>query len=101
MWVLRKFYGGNGGCLPPTDKRVLSMTPEQIDLEFMHMIIDKRASDKASGEVSYEDSDYENYDTKTTEDDSRLSDIPTFGSEVDPHHHEEKESDWEDVEIDE
>jgi len=76
LWTLRKFYAGNGGCLPPTDPRILSMTPEQIDLEFTHMAVDQRLSDEASGNKVYEDAEYENYDKDTDDMDDKLSDMP-------------------------
>ena len=98
--MLRKFYAGNGGCLPPTDERIMCMTPEQIDLEFAHILIDKNLANKASGAVSYEDPGYEDYDTSTEANDNRLSDMPTFSSEVDPHQGQEKVDDWVDVDTD-
>lgn len=102
LWNLRKFYGGNGGCLPPTDPRILNMTPEQIDLEFSHMLLDQKL--KNGNKEVFEDAEYEGYDEDTDKFDSKLSDMPTFGSEVDPHHaltvKDQKEDDWEDVETD-
>jgi hypothetical protein len=100
MWTLRKFYAGNGGCLPPTDERILRMTPEQIDLEFAHIAIDRKIANKASGAVSYEDDEYDAYDEETDTNDSRLSDMPVFESEIDPYRRQEKEGDWVDVETD-
>lgn len=78
------------------------MTPEQIDLEFTHMLVDQQ--EKNSNKQVYTDSDYEDYDKETDEHDSRLSDMPKFSSEVDPHHantvRTQNENDWEDVETD-
>jgi hypothetical protein len=76
------------------------MTPEQIDLEFAHILIDKKLANKASGATSYEDDEYDEYDNDTDARDSRLSDMPVFGSEIDPHEGQEKEGDWVDVETD-
>jgi hypothetical protein len=105
LWLLRKFYAGNGGCLPPTDPRVLNMTDELIDLEFMHMYVDKQNKD---GE-SYEDEDYDEYDKETDEHDNKLSDISSDiaypSSEVTTSTEDtvkslDNKDDWEDVEID-
>jgi hypothetical protein len=81
------------------------MTPEQIDLEFEHIAIDKALADKASGKNVYVDDGYEDYDKETEEVDSKLSDMPKFTSEVDPYvgmvkSQEQNEDDWEDVETD-
>lgn len=110
IWVLRRFYAGNGGCLPPTDPRILSMTPEQIDLEFEHIALDKKMKDKANGSQVYEDDEFDAYDEETSKVDSKLSDMDSgFGSEVDPHGYapvggmkdpNEEEGDWVDVETD-
>jgi hypothetical protein len=108
MWILRKFYGGQGGALPPTDPRILAMTPEQIELEFEHMLLDR--AEKGEGNV-YTDDGYEDYDNDTDEVDNKLSDMPTFGREAsDPHAGQEyklpknaeisNEDEWEEVEID-
>lgn len=112
MWLLRKFYGGEGGCLPPTDPRILAMTPEQIELEFMHLEIDKRIKDGGSGQY-YVDDSYSEYDDESEDEDKNLSEIPTFGTEAsDPYKGMENSGlpksveindnpdDWEDVEID-
>jgi hypothetical protein len=78
------------------------MTPEQIDLEFSHMLLDQKL--KNGNKEVFEDAEYEGYDEDTDKFDSKLSDMPTFGSEVDPHHaltvKDQKEDDWEDVETD-
>lgn len=79
------------------------MTPEQIDLEFAHIALDKKLKGKSEGGQVYEDEEYEKYDKETEEVDSRLSDMPVFTSEVDPYmvkNQEQNEDDWEDVETD-
>lgn len=90
-WYLRKFYAGNGGCLPPTDPRILALTPEQIDLEFTHMILDKEA--KETNKQVYVDDDYDNYDEESEKRDSRTSEIPRSLPKVENNDDEE----WEDV----
>jgi len=67
------------------------MTPEQIDLEFEHMLIDKELRDKAEGKQTYVDSEYDDYDKETDSADSKLSDIPN-------QQEENEDDDWEDVE---
>ena len=81
MWALRKFYGN----LPPTDPRILSMTPEQVELEFMHMVLDAEAKD---GKV-YTDPEYDKYDEET-----EIEDNPERSESLLP------SDDWVDVEID-
>lgn len=81
------------------------MTDELIDLEFMHMYVDKQNKD---GE-SYEDEDYDEYDKETDEHDNKLSDISSDiaypSSEVTTSTEDtvkslDNKDDWEDVEID-
>lgn len=85
------------------------MTNEQVDLEFEHMMIDKAEKD-GNTEV-FADDDYDNWEDETEGTDSRLSDMPEFGSEEsDPHKGLEKqkqlpkpekqfkEDEWEEVE---
>ncbi|MFS8214823.1 hypothetical protein [Paenibacillus sp. S29] len=80
-------YGG----LPPTDPRILAMTEEQIDLEFEHMEIDRKARDGKSEE--YEDPDFDEWARETEEMDSKLS--YDYSSPQTP---AEDLDDWEDVE---
>lgn len=107
MWMLRKFYGGQGGAIPPTDPRFLAMTPEQIDYEFEHILLDKAEQGEGN---SYTDEGFEEYDNETDEVDKKLSDMPVFGREAsDPHAGHEyvvpksdvviNDDEWEDVEI--
>ena len=74
LWILRKFYAGNGGALPPTDPRILDMTMEQIDLEFELIKLDKARQD---GKEAFEDDEYESWDEDSEEYDKRLSDPVT------------------------
>ncbi|MGF6354074.1 hypothetical protein ABIE27_001984 [Paenibacillus sp. 4624] len=68
LWILRKYvYGG----LPPTDPRILAMTPEQIDLEFEHMEIDRKAKEGKSEE--YDDPEFDDWLNETEEEDGKLS----------------------------
>lgn len=108
MWMLRKFYGGNGGALPPTDPRILAMTHEQIDYEFQHMLIDQEERGEGN---AYQDDQYEQYDEDTDKVDDKLSDMPVYGREAsDPHAGMEMalpkkaetidENEWVEVEID-
>lgn len=85
MWMLRKFYGGNGGAIPPTDPRLLAMTPELIELEFEHMSIDTQ---KKSGGEAYQDEGYEDYERESDSTDSLSTDTPEGygGDNSDPHH---------------
>lgn len=100
MWALRKFYGGQGGALPPTDPRIMEMTMTQIDLEFHHIMLDRQES----GDNVYTDDGYDDYEKDTDEVDSQLSDMPVYGREAaDPHAGQAEttnDTEWEDVEID-
>ena len=99
MWLLRKFYGGDGGALPPTDPRLLAMTPEQVELEFAHMQYDQQLK---KGQT-YEDDEFEDYDKETDADDSLLSEMPTLRMDAEPPKSVEIDNlpdEWEDVEID-
>ena len=99
MWELRKFYGGRTGALPPTDPRILAMTPEQVELEFEHMAYDQQLK---KGEV-FEDDEFAKYDESTEADDVLLSDTPTPGRSVEVPNNVEISSiqdEWVDVEID-
>ena len=106
MWHLRKFYGGKDGVLPPTDPRILAMTPYQMELDFEHMMIDEKLR---KGGESYEDDSFDAYDKESEDTDSLLSeDMPTFteedsqkGQEEQPMNVETATSgEWEEVEID-
>lgn len=77
--MLRRFYGGMNGALPPTDPRILALTAQQIDLEFELMRVDK-ARKEGNKEV-FEDDTFDDYDKETEEVDSRLSD-PVLPDEV-------------------
>lgn len=99
MWELRKYYGGRNGALPPTDPRILAMTPELVELEFEHMAYDQQLK---KGEV-FEDDEYGKYEEETEADDMLLSDIPTLGMDVEVPAGVEIDSiqgEWVDVEID-
>lgn len=104
MWYLRKFYGGKDGALPPTDPRILAMTPAQIELEFEHMNIDAKLQ---KGEA-FEDDEFDEYDKSSDASDSLLSETPTFVAESDPRkgfeasnsNEQVNEEEWEEVEID-
>lgn len=109
IWLLRKFYGGNGGALPPTDPRILAMTREQIELEFQHMLLDQNQKD--GNQEYFVDEGFEDYDKETEDTDNRLSEMPKFGSEASdpnkgvkdlpkPETEINNEDEWEDVEID-
>src|SRR5690606_23252584 len=69
LWQLRKIYAGNGGILPPTDERILRLTPEQIALEFEHLKLDKEENGEGA---YYTDDAYEEYDKQTDEEDSNV-----------------------------
>lgn len=116
MWLLRKLYAGNGGVLPPTDPRILSMTPLQVEIELEHFLIDKEEKKKAEkGTEEYEDQEFDNYDKETDEVDDRLFWEPGGNGKVEyvepkkpsvtidlPKTSEisQKTGDWVDVEID-
>lgn len=88
LWILRKYvYGG----LPPTDPRILAMTPEQVELEFAHMAFDKKANSPTAEE--YNDDEFEQWNREIDEIDSKLSyDYkPRQALQPDP-------NDWEDIE---
>jgi hypothetical protein len=72
IWFLRKFYAGNGGVLPPTDPRILSMTKQQIDIEFEHIIIDKEERAKDDGNKVYVDDSYEEAEAEEERIDRKL-----------------------------
>jgi hypothetical protein len=64
-WWLRKFYH-----LPPTDPRYLAMTPEQIELEWQHFVLD---NPKVAGNEHYTDPGYDDWERRAQEEDSRLT----------------------------
>lgn len=78
------------------------MTHEQIDLEFTHMWLDEQ--ERSGNKQVYADGEYEDYDKESDEYDDKLSDMPSFTSEVDTQHNNtvriQNEDDWEDVETD-
>lgn len=100
LWILRKYvYGG----IPPTDPRIISMTDEQVDLEFAHLELDRKLK-KGTGE-EYADPEFDEWDKEMEDTDAKLS------YEYEPPSSELRESakplakhaddgDWEDVEID-
>ncbi|KAF6569101.1 hypothetical protein G9G53_22700 [Paenibacillus sp. EKM206P] len=88
LWLLRKYaYGG----VPPTDPRILAMTDEQIELEFAHLDLDRKARD-GKGE-DYDDPEFDEWENETEEADSKLSYDYTA-----PKTPAEELDDWEDVE---
>jgi hypothetical protein len=99
IWILRRFYAGNGGCIPPNDPRILSMTDEQIDLEYQHIALDKKLKD---GGNFFEDDEYDDYDRETEEEDKRLSGLDSNSEEdySNTVRAQGNEGEWEDVEID-
>jgi len=96
IWILRRFYAGGTGCLPPTDPRILAMTPEMVELEFAHIAIDRKLKDGDTEQ--YEDPDFDAYEKESEELDNRLSDdyIPDYISQVLPKISEDDAS-WEDI----
>ncbi|MGG1673515.1 hypothetical protein ACIFOE_23315 [Paenibacillus sp. NRS-1783] len=88
LWILRKYaYGG----IPPTDPRILAMTDEQIELEFAHMELDRKARDGKSEE--YDDPEFDEWEKEAEEADSKLS-----YDYVAPTEKPDNPDDWEDVE---
>lgn len=63
LWLLRKYYAGGKGALPPTDPRILSLTPEQIALEFERIEYDEKL--KSNEGNHYEDEEYDKYDEES------------------------------------
>ncbi len=63
LWWIRSYYR-----VLPTDERYLNLTPEQIELEFQHYIMDNPDKFK---EV-YTDPEYEEWERKTSEEDEKL-----------------------------
>jgi hypothetical protein len=57
--------------MPPTDPRFLEMTDEQIDMEFMHLHLDRKEAEAArkgnAGIESFYDPDYEAWEAKERE----------------------------------
>lgn len=105
MWALRKFYGGQGGALPPTDPRILAMTEAQIDLELEHIRLDAEERSKANGEQVYVDEDYEREEAEEERKDSKLfieeKEENDFEGDDDlPKYENNDDDEWEDVEID-
>lgn len=89
---MRKLYK-----LPPTDPRFLALTPEQIELEYEHFMLDHPELNKER----YSDPEYDEWEEKTVEEDAQLTEIGSvenYGanspSRIESLH------DWEDVEID-
>lgn len=83
-------YGG----LPPTDPRILDMTDEQVELEFIHMELDRKAKEGKSEE--YSDPDFDEWDREIEEEDSKLSYEYEPAAMQQP---TEDVDDWEDVEL--
>ena len=70
------------------------MTPEQVELEFAHIAIDRKL--KGGNVEQYEDPDFEAYAKETEEHDSRLSDdgeLPDYAAPK-----KEDDDQWEDIE---
>lgn len=85
--------------MPPTDPRLLAMTPEQVELEFAHMQYEQQLK---KGET-FSDEGFEDYDKETDADDSLLSELPTLGMNAELPKSVEIDNlpdEWEDVEID-
>jgi hypothetical protein len=102
LWRLRKFYGGMSGALPPTDPRILAMTEQQIDLEFMHLLLDKEERDEASGTKVYSDDSYEAEEAEEERIDSKLFIEDDFGEPIvlPKSENNDDEGEWEDIETD-
>lgn len=104
LWSLRKFYAGNGGCLPPTDPRIMNLTDDQIELDVMHIELDRIEKDKEAGNQSYSDEGFEEYEKEV--DNRDKNEYFDFEGEVTPpseesqYENEEDDGEWEDVEID-
>lgn len=96
MWILRKHYAGNGGVLPPTDPRLLAMTPEQIDLDIHHILLDKE--EQGGGDV-FMDDEYEREmeEEERMEREQRIREKGMNPSEVYKKASKDNEDDWEDV----
>jgi hypothetical protein len=99
MWILRKFYGN----LPPTDPRMLAMTPELIELEFAHMALDRENKEKGD---TYTDEEYDEWDNETEQADTRGSEEERTSEEgympesYPVQAENDSDEDWEDVETD-
>ncbi|MDQ0719811.1 hypothetical protein QF049_001072 [Paenibacillus sp. W4I10] len=68
------------------------MTPEQIDLEFEHMEIDRKAREGKSEE--YDDPEFDKWADETEEEDGKLS----YDYAATPSSSMGDDSDWEDIE---
>lgn len=104
IWRLRKLYAGNGGVLPPTDPRILSMTEQQIDVELEHFLIDIEEKAKAEGRKTYVDESYDAEEEREELIDSKLyvegiDDLPKEESD-EPEYRNDDDDEWDDVEID-
>lgn len=81
----------------------MAMTPEQIELEYTHMELDKKAS---SGTKDFEDEEFDDYDNETEQQDRELTDDTDyekyFGSAPEKAPSEDDDGydpeDWEEVE---
>lgn len=105
MWLLRKFYGGQGGAIPPTDPRLLAMTEAQIEVEFEHIILDREERDAASGNKRYTDESYDEEEAEEERVDARLYIEEKTDFEVEepiplPKSEKDDDIEWVDDEID-
>lgn len=104
LWILRKYYAGNSGCLPPNDPRIMALTEDQIELE-LAFIERERKLVKGYGKEHFEDPEYDEFEKEIEEVDSQLSYEYEFPAEEtdrtsEVEHHAVSEDDWVDVETD-
>lgn len=74
-WILRNKWG-----LAPTDPRWLAMTPELIELEFVHAYLDKQEVE--SKKESFQDDSYEEYADGAESDDKITEGSVTSGNKA-------------------
>ena len=98
MWWVRKLYQ-----LPPTDPRFLALTPEQIEIEYEHFLLDHPELAKER----YSDPEYDEWENTSAQEDAQIiSDYTDEKGSVETYYGAYRQSgiepsnEWEDVEID-
>jgi hypothetical protein len=101
LWRLRKFYAGGMGAIPPTDPRILTMTEQQIDLEFAHMLLDIEEREEKDGNgKKYMDESYEAEEAEEERVNQKLYIENDFDEDNLRKSENTNDGEWEDVEID-
>lgn len=104
LWQVRKLYGG-GTPLPPTDPRILALTPEQIEIDLAHLLLDnpqlERGASDGKAAFDPEFAEYERkVDAEEREQALQMQLVPEEDLPFDQYEQETYDQQWVDVEID-